>query len=41
MNLYWVKTNAFIRRVFSNYIWLLPNNDKKIYLTFDDGPIPE
>jgi peptidoglycan/xylan/chitin deacetylase (PgdA/CDA1 family) len=41
MNLYWVKTNAFIRRVFSNYIWLLPNNDKKVYLTFDDGPIPE
>ena len=41
MNLYWVKTNAFIRRIFSNYIWLLPNNDKKVYLTFDDGPIPE
>ncbi|NRT11690.1 polysaccharide deacetylase family protein [Flavobacterium sp. 14A] len=41
MNLYWVKTNAFIRKLFSNYIWLLPNNDKKIYLTFDDGPIPE
>lgn len=41
MSFYWVKTNAIIRKLFSNYIWLLPNNEKKIYLTFDDGPIPE
>lgn len=41
MSFYWVKTNAIIRKIFSNYIWLLPNNEKTIYLTFDDGPIPE
>jgi len=37
----WVKTNRFIKTVFSNYIWNIPNNEKKVYITFDDGPIPE
>ncbi len=41
MDLMWVKTNAFIKWVFRKYIWDIPNNEKKIYLTFDDGPIPE
>lgn len=27
--------------MFSNFTWDLPNTDKKIYLTFDDGPTPE
>lgn len=26
---------------FPKYVWQLPNATKKIYLTFDDGPIPE
>ncbi|RKS00794.1 MULTISPECIES: polysaccharide deacetylase family protein [unclassified Flavobacterium] len=37
----WVKTNRFVKTIFPNYIWDIPNNEKKIYLTFDDGPIPE
>jgi peptidoglycan/xylan/chitin deacetylase (PgdA/CDA1 family) len=37
----WVKTNWLVKKIFSNYIWELPNNEKKIYLTFDDGPTPE
>jgi peptidoglycan/xylan/chitin deacetylase (PgdA/CDA1 family) len=41
MKLYWIKTNAFIKKIFSNYIWSIPNRDNKIYLTFDDGPTPE
>jgi len=41
MSFYWIKTNFFIKKVFSNYIWDLPNTEKKIYLTFDDGPTPE
>lgn len=41
MKLYWIKTNTFIKKTFSNYIWDIPNNEKKIYLTFDDGPTPE
>lgn len=41
MNFYWIKTNALIKKIFSNYIWDLPNAKNKIYLTFDDGPTPE
>jgi peptidoglycan-N-acetylglucosamine deacetylase len=40
MNLRWVKTNWLIKKIFSNYIWDLPNDENKIYLTFDDGPTP-
>ncbi|WP_396171964.1 polysaccharide deacetylase family protein [Flavobacterium sp.] len=40
MNFYWVKTNRFIKKIFSNYVWDIPNTDNKIYLTFDDGPTP-
>lgn len=36
-----VKTNWFIKKIFSNYCWDLPNSEGKIYLTFDDGPTPE
>ncbi|WP_310560321.1 polysaccharide deacetylase family protein [Flavobacterium sp.] len=38
---YWIKTNRFIKKIFSNYIWDIPNSGNKIYLTFDDGPTPE
>lgn len=41
MGLYWIKTNALIKKIFSNYIWDIPNIENKIYLTFDDGPTPE
>jgi peptidoglycan/xylan/chitin deacetylase (PgdA/CDA1 family) len=37
----WVKTNRFIKTIFPNYVWDIPNTNKKVYLTFDDGPIPE
>ncbi len=41
MNFYWVKTNFIIKKIFSKFIWDIPNNENKIYLTFDDGPTPE
>lgn len=41
MNLYWIKTNKIIKRLFSNQVWDLPNTERKVYLTFDDGPTPE
>ena len=41
MNFNWVKTNKWIKKIFNNLVWEIPNSDKKIYLTFDDGPIPE
>lgn len=37
----WVKTNRFIKTIFPKYVWDIPNSEKKVYLTFDDGPIPE
>lgn len=36
----WVKTHKFISYLFPKYIWKIPNSENKIYLTFDDGPIP-
>ncbi|MBA4275641.1 polysaccharide deacetylase family protein [Flavobacterium sp.] len=41
MSFYWIKTNAFIKKIFSNHVWAISNTENKIYLTFDDGPIPE
>ena len=41
MKLYWIKTPAFIKRLFSNQVWDIPNSENKIFLTFDDGPTPE
>jgi peptidoglycan/xylan/chitin deacetylase (PgdA/CDA1 family) len=38
---YWIKTNRLIKKLFSNYVWDIPNTENKIYLTFDDGPTPE
>ena len=41
MKFYWIKTNTFIKKIFSNYVWDVPNTENKIYLTFDDGPTPD
>lgn len=37
----WIKTHWSIKKLFSNYVWDIPNNENKVYLTFDDGPTPE
>ena len=48
MRSYPVKTPRIVQSIFSKYIWCFPvnkesanQNSKEIYLTFDDGPIPE
>lgn len=41
MKYYWIKTTVFIKKLFPNYVWSIPNSENKIYLTFDDGPTPE
>ncbi len=41
MKLYWVKTRWFIKKFFGGFIWNVARKRKKVYLTFDDGPIPE
>lgn len=39
--MYLVKTPQFIQSLFPNFTWRIPTREKTIYLTFDDGPIPE
>jgi peptidoglycan/xylan/chitin deacetylase (PgdA/CDA1 family) len=41
MKFYWIKTNWIIKKMFSNYTWDVSNTENTVYLTFDDGPIPE
>ena len=41
MNFLWIKTNKLIKVLFSNYVWSISSNERKVYLTFDDGPTPE
>jgi peptidoglycan-N-acetylglucosamine deacetylase len=41
MDFYWIKTPRIIKRLFHNQVWDIPNNENKIYLTFDDGPTSE
>lgn len=31
----------FIRRLFPDAFWVLNGNNRNIYITFDDGPVPE
>ncbi len=39
--MYLVKTPNVIQSLFPNFTWRIPSQEKRIYLTFDDGPIPE
>ncbi len=39
--MYFVKTPQFIQNLFPNFVWKIPTNEKNLYLSFDDGPIPE
>ena len=39
--MYLIKTPKFIQNLFPNFTWKIPSQDKTLYLTFDDGPIPE
>lgn len=39
--MYLIHTPYFIQTLFPSFTWKVPTNEKKIFLTFDDGPIPE
>jgi peptidoglycan/xylan/chitin deacetylase (PgdA/CDA1 family) len=39
--MYLVKTPHFIQNMFPNFTWRIPTKERAVYLTFDDGPIPE
>ena len=35
------KTNFLMRALYPDFVWNIKRDEKVIYLTFDDGPIPE
>ena len=39
--MYPVKTPKFVQALFPTFTWNVPSSEKALYLTFDDGPIPE
>lgn len=39
--MYFVKTPRIIKQIFPSFKWDQPTENKEIFLTFDDGPIPE
>jgi len=39
--MYLIKTPGFIKSLFPNFTWAIPGDEKRVCLTFDDGPVPE
>lgn len=39
-NLLLIQPKAFLRRIYPKAIWKIKTDEKVIYLTFDDGPVP-
>ncbi len=39
--MYFHKTPDLLKSFYSDLVWSIPSNEKTIYLTFDDGPVPE
>jgi len=35
------KTPILLKKIFPSFIWHISTQEKKLYLTFDDGPIPD
>lgn len=38
---YFVKTPWLLKKIYSSYTWNITTEEKRLYLTFDDGPHPE
>jgi peptidoglycan/xylan/chitin deacetylase (PgdA/CDA1 family) len=37
---YFVKTPWWLKKLYPDYVWDIKSNEKKLYLSFDDGPHP-
>ncbi len=37
----WIKTHPLVKLLFPKYIWDFKTSAKSVWLTFDDGPIPD
>jgi len=40
MSMYFIKTPEILKRIYPNQVWSYPVSEKKLFLTFDDGPTP-
>lgn len=40
MHRYFIKTPWIVKKIFNDYTWNFPQDEKAVYLTFDDGPHP-
>jgi peptidoglycan/xylan/chitin deacetylase (PgdA/CDA1 family) len=40
MHRYFIKTPWIVKKIFNAYTWNFPQDEKAVYLTFDDGPHP-
>ncbi|MEP7128183.1 MAG: polysaccharide deacetylase family protein [Chitinophagales bacterium] len=38
--MYFIKTPEILKRLYPRQVWSFPAVQKKLYLTFDDGPTP-
>jgi peptidoglycan/xylan/chitin deacetylase (PgdA/CDA1 family) len=38
---YWVKSKWWMKWLFPEHVWKIDTMEKKVFLTFDDGPTPE
>ncbi|WP_421917840.1 polysaccharide deacetylase family protein [Marinifilum sp.] len=41
MRLRWLRAPGILKRLFPDFVWRYNADEKRVYLTFDDGPIPE
>ncbi|HAD13392.1 MAG TPA: polysaccharide deacetylase family protein [Saprospirales bacterium] len=39
--MFFAKTPVVVKALLPQYVWHIPTEDKVLYLTFDDGPVPE
>ncbi len=39
--MYLIRTPHIFQRIFPAYLWRIPTNERVLYLSFDDGPIPK
>lgn len=40
MGFYFHRIPLLLQRLLPNHVWSIPNHEKRIFLTFDDGPVP-
>ncbi|MEY4135440.1 MAG: polysaccharide deacetylase family protein [Saprospiraceae bacterium] len=39
--MYFIKSPQFVRNLFPNFTWQIPSSEKRLFLTFDDGPVEQ